>query len=82
MAHQFKITGLDSLYCALHLYGLFTTCHKFVSLTTITLIPQSPHPANHHFTLRCVFFLGGGVRGLTFLDSIHKLYHNNTHLFV
>lgn len=41
---------LYSLYCALDLYGLFTTCYKFVHLNTITLNPL-PFPHIHSFTV-------------------------------
>ena len=45
---------LYSTYYTLDLYGLFSAQYKFVPFNTTNIIPKSPSPGNHWFTL-CVF---------------------------
>ena len=57
---------LYSLYCTLDLYGLFTTCYKYVPLIS-SVLPPLPICGNHHFAL--VF------THLTFLGSTFKWHY-------
>ena len=56
---------LYSLYCTLDLYGLFTTCYKYVPLTP-SVLPPLPICGNHHF---------GVFTHVTFLGSTCKCHY-------